>query len=296
MDIRTFAEAPPPVSTGPKIGRIVTCYGQWKMIERWIYNEQLIQPHVAWIFVNDKPSDPLPDRLKEQVARFGCVIEPPVNMGRCCARNLGISHSLSEWIDLIDGDDIPYPIACDFDRDVGEAGQIYFEVDHHREIDGAVVPEREEEWIPPAENRFLKALIGNWDARPICIMWKREVIVRLGGFDSRAEYGEDLNLAIRARLADIPYTTIKLKKGSYQRETAGRQMPLILPLAELWNWEMARPLVAGEMLELLEEKVRHYRKLLLWTGMREMEKSKSSVWEKLCESGKWILGKHKTKP
>ena len=226
------APTPTPASkAGRKIGRVVTSYGHWRMIDRWLSDDRLLQPHVSWIFVNDKPSDPLPAAMRERVERFGIVIQPTVNMGRCCARNLGVQRLEAEWIDIIDGDDLPSPVDADFDAEAGGAGFMYFDVAHHREIEGRIEPERNDNWTPPALNQLFYELLGNWDPRPIAVMWRRATLLELGGFDGRADYVEDMNLVIRARLAGVPFARTTRRKGSYQRDTTGRAVPPIVAVA-----------------------------------------------------------------
>ena len=107
-------------STSPaKVGRVVTSFGQWRLIERWLKDERLLQPYVKWIFVNDKPDDPIPDDMKSRVELFGHIVEPIVNLGRCSARNLGVQALDTEWIDIIDGDDIHVQVQYGCLQDVG---------------------------------------------------------------------------------------------------------------------------------------------------------------------------------
>jgi glycosyltransferase involved in cell wall biosynthesis len=280
-----------------KVGRAVTIYGQWKLIDRWLDNDALLQPWVEWIFINDKPSDPPPQRIREKLSRFGRLIEPPTNMGRCCARNLCVQKLSSEWIDIIDGDDIPYPIPEDFDHEADEAGLVFFDVVHHAESnEGVLVPQLDKGWTPPPLNQLIEAVAGHYDCRPVAVMWRRNMFVDLGGFDGRADHVEDMNLCIRARLAKIPFSKTKSIKASYQRSSSNRAAPPIVPVAKLWTWELARPLVKGGAFEApLEHQIELYRKAIMWAGMREVEKCPMGLPQKLVESFKWLAGRHRPK-
>jgi glycosyltransferase involved in cell wall biosynthesis len=275
-----------------KVARIVTSYGHWRLIDRWLSDESLLQPHVSWIFINDKPGDPLPDDMKERINRFGTVIQSKVNLGRCCARNLGVQSSDSTWIDIIDGDDIPLPLSQDFDSEAAEAGFIYFDVTHHTFEGGQVVANADEGWIPPHLNQLLYDLVGNYDPRPIAVMWRRSTFNALGGFDGRTDYVEDFNLVLRAILAGYKYTKTSQRKGSYQRHTPGRMAPPIVAVANLHNWELARFLADEDTISRVEFQIQFWRKQILWAGMREMEKSKPSLPAKLREIAKWLAGVH----
>ncbi len=278
-------------ATSPaKVSRVVTTYGHWQLINRWLSEERLLQSNVSWIFVNDKPDDPLPDEMKDRINRFGQVIQPKVNLGRCCARNLGVQASNSIWIDIIDGDDIPLPLADDFDIEAEESGFIYFDVTHHYFQQGQIINDADEGWFPPHLNQLLFDLIGNYDPRPIAVMWRRSTFNALGGFDGRTDYVEDFNLVMRALLSGYKYTKLNQRKGSCQRVPSGRTRPPIVAVANLHNWELARSLANETTLSAVNDQIKFWRKAILWAGMREMEKSKPSLQAKLREAAKWLVG------
>jgi glycosyltransferase involved in cell wall biosynthesis len=275
-----------------KVGRIVTTYGHWGQIDRWLSDLTLLQPHVRWVFVNDKPEDPLPEKMKARVSRFGTVIEPKVNLGRCCARNLGVQSLDTEWVDIIDGDDYPYPIDENFDSIATGCGFIYFDVNHHKFSGTEMTAVLDEQWQPPHLNRILYELVGNYDPRPISVMWRRSVFNSLGGFDGRTDYVEDFNLVMRAILSGYKYTKTLQRKGSYQVATPNRLSPPIEAVANLHNWELARKLATAEILGDVEAQIDFWRKATLWIGMREYAKSKPHIISKIRETIKWWLGMH----
>lgn len=273
-----------------KVGRVVTSYGQWRLIERWLKDERLLQPYVKWIFVNDKPDDPIPEDMKSRVELFGHVVEPIVNLGRCSARNLGVQALDTEWIDIIDGDDIPLPLDENFDADAGNCGFIYFEVVHHDYKRIKANGSREEEWSYPHLSQLLRKLIGNYDARPVAVLWRRSTFNALGGFDSRSEYVEDLNLVLRAILAGFSYSHINSCKCSHQRDEVPRLSPPIVSLASIRNWELALLIADKDTAIDVEQYLLSWRQSLLRAGMRELEKSKPSLKFKLRETTKWLMG------
>jgi glycosyltransferase involved in cell wall biosynthesis len=278
-------------ATKNSITRIVTTYGHWHYIRRWIFDEKLIQPHMAWIFLNDKPDDPAPEDIKRRIAQIGLLIENKANMGRCCARNLGIWLAKSEWIDVVDGDDFPLPVREDFCEQKGSFDLIFFDVVHHRENNGEIISEADEGWQPPLLNQLLQDLTGNVDPRPASTLWRRKTILELGGFDGRADYVEDFNLAVRAKIAKVKTTNTHLVKASYQRGTANRSAASIIPVSCLTTYELARKVVSEPYVEALEEQIKFYRQALLWQGMIEMKKSNPSVFTKLKECGKWLFNR-----
>lgn len=274
-----------------KLTRVVTSYGQWGYIRRWIFDDRLLQSHVTWIFVNDKPDDIAPPDIRQRISSMGLLIEPKANMGRCCARNLGVFNSTSEWIDIVDGDDIPFSVEDQFDRGHEFAGLIYFNVVHHRvDEDGRIVKEQTVDWQPDPLCLLFKEVVGNWDVRPAATLWRRKVICDLGGYDRQFDYFEDFNLAIRAKIAGVKHSSTSAIKVSYRRDTPGRPNSPSCALAGLKNWELARSLAPEGSREAVEKQIRFYRWALLWAGMREVNKSKPSLFRKLREAVKWIAG------
>ena len=277
-------------TTAVKVGRVVTSYGQWRLIDRWLKDEKLIQPHVKWIFVNDKPEDPVPEEMKSRIEKFGNIIEPIINLGRCSARNLGVQALDTEWVDIIDGDDLPLPLDLNFDTGAGNCGFIYFGVAHHTynmiQTNGGC----EDKLAFSHLSQLLLKLIGNYDARPVAVLWRRAAFNALGGFDGRSEYVEDLNLVLRAIIAKYTYHHTTSFKCSHQRDDISRASPPIVSVASIRNWELARLIATKDTVKDVEDYLLSWRQSLLRAGMRELEKSKPTLRFKLREITKWLLG------
>lgn len=274
----------------PLVGRVVTSFGQWRLIDRWLTDDRLLQPHVKWIFVNDKPDDPIPEDMRTRIDKFGQVIQPVINLGRCSARNLGVQALDTEWIDIIDGDDIPLPLEQDFDADAGSCGFIYFGVVNHTYNQIQRDEDCEDKSAFSNLSQLLLKLIGNFDARPIAVLWRRSVFNALGGFDGRSEYVEDLNLVLRALLAGYTYHRTSLCKGSHQRDDIPRLSPPIVSVASIRNWELALLIASEDTVKDVENYLLSWRQSLLRAGMRELEKSRPSLKFKLRETAKWLAG------
>ena len=209
--------------------RIVTCFRQWNMIRHWLRNTELFAARTEWIVVNDCPADtPRPELAAELSQRQVRVLAPECNLGRSAARNWGARHAHGEWIEHIDGDDLPLPVEVSELPPPESADVLQFparstrvpltEIGHWTDFQAAVAPT--ENWSP-----LLEAL-RPFDVRLTATMWRLAFFSGLGGYDGRFEGFEDVHLAFKASRCGARVLRLERPKQVYcqrpERDTLGR--------------------------------------------------------------------------
>lgn len=190
------------------LSRIATCYHQWSFVEQWARRDDLFRPGIEWFVVNDDPRDPPPQAVAELCQRRGIrVLAPLANLGRSRARNLAAEQAAGTWLDFIDGDDHPLPVDTDGLRLV-DADLIAAPV---RLANSDELAFDQAETAPVAPCTTWDDLLPDFapiNVAPSAIYWRRDFFLRIRGFDSRFDGGEDLHLVftamnIGARLARV---------------------------------------------------------------------------------------------
>lgn len=229
------------LSTRKKVTRVCTSYKQWNYIRCWIYEDDLFNDFTDWILLNDCPTDPMPEDLKEVAVAKGIRIhEFKFNVGRSQARNFGLELANTEWIEILDGDDYPYPIKEEVLGVDPKIDFLSFEVDHHEiQTTGNWLHK-----ISNPEENFYVFLFPEYtpvDARPAALLWRTERLAQLKGFDGRYEPTEDVHLLWKAKLLGYQTLFMPQVKQSYLVKNQQEAKALPPPAAirntiSLWQW------------------------------------------------------------
>ena len=128
------------------------------------------------------------------------------NAGPSTARNNGFSHSKGRYVMFLDADDVLGQGQLAAMRNAAEnnPGRAVYGpwVRFEQVAVGRVVLEEHGE---SKELDLLRAWLRGWYISPCALLWPREAVERVGGFDIRFRAGEDGEFAKRAMIAGIEF-------------------------------------------------------------------------------------------
>jgi alpha-1,6-rhamnosyltransferase len=146
------------------------------------------------IVVDDGSTDATAE-IAESHERVRCIRQE--NAGPAAARNAGAREAKGELVANFDADDLLPPTRVTVQASYLTA---------HPEV-GCVFGRQE--WIDPPEWLARDAVYGELDGIPLTsAMFRRDVLLELGGYDESFVHGEDTDLLIRMREAGVPYQVL----------------------------------------------------------------------------------------
>jgi len=240
-----------------KLSRCVTIYGQWDYVSLWVDNDELYDPSVEWMIINDLPSDPCPEVLKDKLQARGVrLFTPQFNLGRSSARNHCARQACGVWIEFVDGDDIPLPLSPDDFSSNAEALLHQFPSQTYKLRNGNIELcdlERDSEFGYPG----VLSRLSSVNCRPACLVYDRATFLEVGGFDGRYDTIEDLHLLCKLENFDVEVCSHKHPKQLYQRD--GKEFPINYDYSALY-------------------KVRFFREAAMLSGQQEQSVT-SAMWD-----------------
>ncbi len=158
-------------------------------------------PERELIVVNDG-GEPVADVLSQFAERLTIRLLEPGRVGRCRAGNLGLEAARGTWIAFLDDDDLQYPdhLATMVTKLEARGMKVGYS-DAHRidqQRDGPEGPWREvSRSVPYSEDFSRIGLFRRAYIHLVTVVFHRECVERLGGFDESLEVLEDWDLFFR---------------------------------------------------------------------------------------------------
>ena len=196
---------------------IIPCYGQAHFLGEAI-ESVIAQRHPAEIVVVDDGS---PDNTAEVAARYPQVrYIRQENKGLAEARNSGFRAAAGEYVIFLDADDRLTPNAIEAHlgcfAEHPDAQLVVGDIEHIAE-DGSYLDSPR--WPILKANFYEELLKVNHVANTIAVMMRREVIEKIGGFETSCSPAEDYRLLLRAvrNFASAHHRTVVAQYRRYPR-------------------------------------------------------------------------------
>lgn len=214
----------------PLVSVVIPCFNA----ERWI--EEAIQscldqtyPDVEVIVIDDGSTD----RSLEQIKAFAPKIrwETGPNSGGNASRNRGFAISSGDYVQFLDADDflLPEKIARQvlFLEETG-ADVVYGDWRHqHHESDGSVRMEKVA--LSGEQQDVLESLLAGWWVAPCALLFRREVVEKIGGWDETLTAAQDRDFLISVAIGGAKFRyqpgchSIYRRYGSVTVSTSNRR-------------------------------------------------------------------------
>lgn len=206
----------------PRISIIIPTYNRARFVAQAIESVQT-QTFADWemIVVDDASEDDTPGIVAKQVAQDQRIkyFRNEVNLGISRTRNRGLELAQGEYIAVLDSDDI----WCDMEKLQKQSDFLEQHPDYSL-IGGAVILVDEQgseigrRQPPIADQDIRSGLLLKNTLVHSSIMYRREAVKGLGGYDVKLSSGEDYDLWLRLgrehKLANLPDYVVKYRVHS----------------------------------------------------------------------------------
>lgn len=189
------------LSITPLVSVVIASYNKGRYIADTV-SSVLNQTYSNWelIVVDDFSTDNSIERLQKYLSdnRIS-LVKNEINQGANFCRNRGIGLARGEYVIILDADDVLMPICIENRLSYVQQNLNYdlwvFPMGVFKKVQGDVTIT--EYWTPPKKN-FLNLFLSNklpWNiTQPI---WKRQILIELGGFDMKFQLLQDVELHTR---------------------------------------------------------------------------------------------------
>jgi glycosyltransferase involved in cell wall biosynthesis len=208
----------PNVSSAPKVSVILAVFNGEKYLDECV-NSIRAQTFTdfEFIIVDDASTDGTPEILRRYASEDGRIriLTNERNMERSVARNRAMAHARSEFVAVMDADDVASP-------DRLEKQVAFMEARPEIAVCGGALSVYEnpaETWMPPQEHDAIRAalLFDSYILHPTVVFRKEVVRAVASGYDPAMPLAEDYDLWTRlsmnpaARFANIPEVLVRYR-------------------------------------------------------------------------------------
>jgi glycosyltransferase involved in cell wall biosynthesis len=249
---------------------VIPCYGQGHFLHEAI-ESVLAQTSAAEIVVVDDGS---PDDAAEVAARYPkvCCVRQK-NKGLAEARNSGFRNAHGDFVIFLDADDRLTPNAVEAHLRCfaanPDAGFVVGDIDHIA-ADGSIVDSPR--WPLLRRNFYEELLKVNHVANTIAVMFRREVIVTIGGFDRSCSPAEDYYLLLRAArlFPSAHHRTVVALYRRHQTSLSRRGVVMLRAMHSIMEGEKPQAQDNPQLEAARREGIRYWRDHFGRIGLREL--------------------------
>lgn len=205
-----------------RVSVVIPCHNVAKFIQQSLESvfAQTLQPRQV-ICVDDGSTDGTQAILKHlQTIWPRLMVIEQTAQGACAARNTGLAHATGTWIQFLDGDDIllPYKLETQVKMALSEP-DVNLVIGSYEEVDENLVFQctRIECACPDPYVALMKSRAG----RTSSLLFRREVVVRVRGWDTECKSSQEYDLMFRimrlgglAKFDERALTQLRYRAGS----------------------------------------------------------------------------------
>ena len=208
----TRSNQPPGRGSSPLVSVVIPAFNAQRFIEETLATvaTQSYRPLQVFI-VDDGSTDQTTAIVRDWIRLLpgnrelsGALLEQK-HRGGSAARNLGIAASQGQWIQFLDADDLlgPGKIAAQvlaLREDQSSTAYCGWRIRSHRGARIEVSDLRQAAAVPEGSD-VLRMHLEGWYCPPLCYLWPRDLVTRLGGFDVSLGADQDGDFTLRALAA-----------------------------------------------------------------------------------------------
>lgn len=206
----------------PLVSVIIPCYNQGHFLSDAI-ESVLHQSYKCFeiIVVNDGSSD----NTRDVAARYQSIryVEQE-NRGLAGARNAGMKESRGQYLVFLDADDLLWPEALQKAVEVlHDHPECAFASGQHRVINNDLTPRFKYPSRPLLKDHYLTLLRFNYIGMHATVMYRREALEAIGGFDESLSASEDYDVYLKITRTQ-PVISHPHIVADYRRHTANMSL------------------------------------------------------------------------
>ncbi|MFT4115691.1 glycosyltransferase family 2 protein [Bradyrhizobium sp.] len=205
--MRSFRDGNLEMSTNqdwPTVSIVIPCYNA----ERWV--EEAVEsclnqryPNIEIIAVDDGSTDGSLGILQRYQPRIQVATGP--NRGGNSARNTGFSRSTGKYIQFLDADDYLEPDKIGRQVEYLErtgADAVYGDLRSRRHLADSRFSYMDPIWVSGAQEDIIASLLSFWVVNGGAILYRREAVERVGGWDEKLRAVQDTDFLMSVALSE----------------------------------------------------------------------------------------------
>lgn len=199
---------------------VIPCFNSEKTVDRAIQSVlDQVCPNLEIIVVDDGSTDGSLDVVRSFGDRIKILTGP--NRGACAARNAGLASASTEWVLFLDSDDYVMPDSLSVWLQDADGADIVigpFAYGNEGELRRAAGMPRNAD-----AQSVLNAWLSGWFTPPCAILWRREFVEKIGGWQAGLPRNQDGELVMRAMIEGARVAISERGLGVYvQHDSATR--------------------------------------------------------------------------
>lgn len=260
-----------------KFSVVVPCHNAAATIAQTLHSiaAQTLAPHEILV-IDDASTDDSRAQIEASGVEITLVGANVRNAG--AARNLGIERASGDWIALCDADDVWSPHHLEQAAQTLEGGDDVAYMANHSLLDAdgeSPLPDSIKHRVDAGGGKtgvqWVELLEGGFHFGHSTVIYRRETLQKIGGFDPKFERQEDLDLWLRA-ISHGAWAYGARSAAAYRVDTAGSLSKAVIKSAYFYMPALLNnraPLESEALRTLIARNARHALSLAFVDGSRD---------------------------